>query len=256
MRVLSASDLLTVWERAAHASPPQQALALLSAACPDRDPDALADLSIGHRDALLLRLREATFGPHLTGIVACPSCGEQIEITVNVGDLTTQVTRPALAVDANGEVASAAGEVAMDVGDYGLRMRAPSSRDLMAAAAQVDLASARTVILRRCVVSAECSGTAVAVGEVPEAVLVLAEQRLAEADPQAELRVRLACPACGRDTTTILDIVSFFWREIEAWACRILREVHTLASAYGWTEETILALSPFRRQCYLELVGS
>ena len=90
LRVLAASDLLTVWERAAHAGPLQQALALLSAACPDREPEALADLSIGHRDALLLRLREATFGPRLIGVVACPACGEQIEIAVNVADLQAE----------------------------------------------------------------------------------------------------------------------------------------------------------------------
>jgi hypothetical protein len=33
-----------------------------------------------------------------------------------------------------------------------------------------------------------------------------------------------------------------------------LRDVHELASAYGWRESEILALSPQRRQAYLELV--
>jgi len=253
MRVLAASDLLSVWERAGHAGPLQQALALLSAAWPDREPDALADLSIGHRDALLLRVREATFGPHLTGVVACPACGEQIEIAVDVADLQADARRPAALAAASGDIAAAAGEVALEVDGYALRLRPPSTRDVMAA--QLDVANAHGVIVRRCLVSAQRDGTAVAAGDVPEAVLAVAEQRVAEADPRAEVRLRLACPACGQDTTTILDIVSFFWCEIDAWACRILREVHTLASAYGWTEDAILALSPFRRQCYLELVG-
>jgi hypothetical protein len=239
MRVLSASDLLTVWERAAHEAPLQQALALLSAACPDRDPAALADLSIGQRDALLLRLRAATFGPQLTGVVDCPACGEQIEIAVNAGELQSQAAAAAVAVDADG---------------YAVQLRLPNSHDVIAASG-LDLSSARAAILRRCVLSARCDGAAIDAGELPEAVLAIAEQRLADADPQADVRLRLACPACGQDATTVLDIVSFFWREIDAWACRLLREVHTLASAYGWTEETILALSPFRRQCYLQLVG-
>jgi hypothetical protein len=34
-----------------------------------------------------------------------------------------------------------------------------------------------------------------------------------------------------------------------------LREVHTLAWAYGWREADILAMSPARRQFYIELVG-
>ncbi len=254
MRVLAASDLLSVWERAGHTGPLQQALALLSAACPERAPDVLADLSIGDRDALLLRLREATFGPHLTGVVACPACGEQIEIAVNVAELQADARHPAVFAAAAGDTAGAAEEVSVEVDGYTLWLRPPSSRDVMAAS-QRDVVNAPALIVRRCLVSAHRDGGPVAAGEVPEAVLAVAEQRLAEADPRADVRLRLACPACGQDSTTILDIVSFFWREIDAWACRILREVHTLASAYGWTEEAILALSPFRRQCYLELVG-
>ena len=52
------------------------------------------------------------------------------------------------------------------------------------------------------------------------------------------------------------DIVSFFWREIEEFAIRTLREIHALARAYGWAEDQILALSPTRRRCYLEMVGA
>jgi hypothetical protein len=48
--------------------------------------------------------------------------------------------------------------------------------------------------------------------------------------------------------------VAFFWKEINHWANRILREVHLLASTYGWSEADILALTPTRRQWYLALV--
>jgi hypothetical protein len=52
------------------------------------------------------------------------------------------------------------------------------------------------------------------------------------------------------------DIASYFWDEINAWANRILREVHILASRYGWSERDILALSPWRRQFYLDMVNA
>jgi hypothetical protein len=51
-------------------------------------------------------------------------------------------------------------------------------------------------------------------------------------------------------------VVSFFWMEVESWAYRILRQVHALASAYGWSEGDILAMSPWRRQFYLEMVST
>jgi hypothetical protein len=50
-------------------------------------------------------------------------------------------------------------------------------------------------------------------------------------------------------------VVAYFWSEINAWAYRLLGEVHSLASAYGWREEDILAMSPWRRHVYLEMVG-
>ncbi|HXI74354.1 MAG TPA: hypothetical protein VNG94_02120, partial [Pyrinomonadaceae bacterium] len=80
-------------------------------------------------------------------------------------------------------------------------------------------------------------------------------KRMAEADPQADLRLDLSCPACGHRWQALFDIDSFFWSEINAWAQRVLTEVHALASAYGWRERDILDLSPRRRQFYLGLVS-
>jgi hypothetical protein len=77
---------------------------------------------------------------------------------------------------------------------------------------------------------------------------------LALADPHAEIRLPLQCPACGHGWEETLDIASFTWEEIEARARRLLFDVHTLASAYGWTEAEILSLGASRRARYLELV--
>jgi hypothetical protein len=49
--------------------------------------------------------------------------------------------------------------------------------------------------------------------------------------------------------------VSFFWNEINTWAYRMLRDVHALATAYGWREADIVAMSPWRRQVYLDMVS-
>ena len=48
---------------------------------------------------------------------------------------------------------------------------------------------------------------------------------------------------------------SYLWHEVDAWALRLLRDVHRLARAYSWREADILALSPSRRQCYLDLLN-
>jgi hypothetical protein len=79
-------------------------------------------------------------------------------------------------------------------------------------------------------------------------------QKMSDADPQADVHTGLTCPECGHHWEAVFDIVSFFWEEIENWIRRTLREVHLLASAYNWRESDILALSPWRRQYYLQMV--
>ena len=73
-------------------------------------------------------------------------------------------------------------------------------------------------------------------------------------DPAADLRVDLTCPSCQAGWTAPLDPPAIVWAEIGWAASRLLREVHELAAAYGWSESGILTLTPARRQAYLDLV--
>jgi hypothetical protein len=79
---------------------------------------------------------------------------------------------------------------------------------------------------------------------------------MVEADPQGDTEFELTCPACGYRWMILFDIESFFWSELSGWAHRVLTDVHTLASAYGWREADILRLGPWRRQFYLGLIGA
>ena len=85
-------------------------------------------------------------------------------------------------------------------------------------------------------------------------MLTALEYRAEELDPQAEIKMNLTCPQCSHKWDVLFDISSFLWAEINQWAEQMLRTVHKLASAYGWSESDILNLSPVRRQLYLGLV--
>jgi hypothetical protein len=239
MRTLSASELLQVWERGLEAGPSGRALELLRQACPETDAESLANLTIGQRDGLVLRLRQWTFGARLTALYDCSACGELIELEFSAGDL------PA---------GGPASHVALAIDGFELRLRPVTSADLKAAS-RLNAVRGRIHLLERCLVQADYQGRSISALELPETVVEAAERALAAAEPGADIELSAVCPACGATCKTIFDIVSFFWREIEAWAVRILREVHTLASSYGWSEREILTLSPLRRQCYLDLIG-
>jgi hypothetical protein len=248
MRTLSTADLLDVWEQGAAQSLVGRALLLLGAACPDQSRETLAVISIGERDAALLELRERTFGPTLHGLATCPRCHDVLELTFSANDI-----RGAASERPPSEPGGTA--LSLRFQGYELQIRLPDSRDLEGVAALNSVSEARRKLFERCVLGAQRDGVACPAEEVPEEVVQRVEERMAEADPHGDLQLSLTCPHCCHRWQSGFDIASFLWTEIHARALRLLEDVHVLASAYGWREADILALSPWRRQAYLELVG-
>lgn len=243
MRALSTPELLDAWERAAGQPSTQRALVLLGAACPDLSHEELARLSIGERDARLLMLREWTFGPELSSFSDCAACRERLELSVKTSDLRAQT-----GIERREDLKLA-------VGRYEIGFRLPNSFDLIAAAGAGEAGPARAVIINRCVSTACHDGLEISAGDLPESVVDAIAARMSELDPQADMQLTLKCPVCGSECSALFDIESFFWMEINAWAARLISEVHVLASTYGWREADILGMSSLRRQCYLNLVS-
>jgi hypothetical protein len=243
MKSLSAQEVLRIWEQGQGQRPVDRALALLGAACPETSPDELARLSIGQRDARLLTLREWMFGPQLVSTVACPNCSEALELTLNTADIRTQ------------SEAEPAGPLALTAAGYEVMFRLPNSLDLASVTGNGDVEETRRWLLERCVLSASENSASKSADQLPVNVAEAVVAQMAQADPQADVQVAVTCPACGHPWQATFDIVTFFWIEINAWAYRILSEIHTLALAYGWSEADILALSPWRRQFYLEMLS-
>ena len=244
MRALSASELLGVWERGLAQQPIQRALTLLSAAFPQTPPDVLAKLSIGQRDACLLTLREWLFGSNLVSLARCPNCGARLELTFNVADI-----RVASKAEGVNETLS------LSIAEYDVCFRLPNSLDLAAITSHDEATTTRQLLLERCLIAAHQKGEPRLAHQLPAEIVDAIAQQMSQADPQADVQLDLTCPACNHQWQATFDIVSFFWSEIHTWAYRILGEVHTLARAYGWSEAEILALTPWRRQFYLEMVS-
>jgi hypothetical protein len=241
MHALTASDMLRAWEAGRGRYVPERALLLLALACPDISADDLRDLTVGQRNARLLTLRQMTLGSSAQCFVKCPLCGESLEFTLDSEALRQPepTTR----------------RYTLSLGNFNVSFRLPNSLDVVAVGDCVDIESGRSILLERCIEGVQQHDQPVAVAALPEQITLAIAESMLEHDPQAEMRLALHCHACQHTWSAVFDIVSFFWAEIEAQAKRLLREVHTLAKAYGWREADILALSPVRRQCYLELAG-
>lgn len=244
MRPLTASELLAAWEHGFAQPPIQRALVLLVAACPESSSDELAGLSIGQRDARLLSLREWTFGAEVSGLATCPVCAERLELNFSVADLR-----------ASSSFAETNPVLSLEVAGYEARFRLPNSFDLAAVVDIQEGTAGHRALLERCLLSAHQETEERALEQLPDAVLDALIEHMACADPQADVQLNLDCPQCSHRWQMVFDIASFFWSEIDAWARRVLREIHTLACAYGWPERDILAMSAWRRQLYLEMIG-
>ncbi|HEY9102457.1 hypothetical protein [Chitinimonas sp.] len=239
---MDTATLFTLWDQGCGQPPVQRALCLLAAAWPERAYAGWAEVSIGERDEYLLRLRERLFGQQLQCVATCPNCAQALELSFETTQIRASAPLPAL-------------PLAMEADGYSLSFRLPNSGDLLDALEQPESQRCRRLMVR-CVMSASKQGEAVAAAQLPDALLAQLSDHLAVLDPQASVELALVCHSCAHQWSTLFDILSYLWGEIEDWGERLLLDIHALALAYGWSERDILALSPQRRQRYLAMIGA
>lgn len=234
---MNPARLLDVWEQAAKQPPVQRAVALGGLARPDLEVATIAELPLGLRDAALLRLRRELFGDRCSCLTNCPTCRLELEFSLSVAELLTQ-GREAVA------------PLWLDAGGHRVHLRPPNSTDLQTLAA-VGRTDFREQLLRRCILAAEPPLDSQA-GLSEGAIQHLADA-LEATDPLSVIWIEFNCEDCGHAWRAQFDIAHLLWSELDRWAGEMLDGVARLASAFGWSEHDILAMSPSRRQRYLEL---
>lgn len=265
-----AEALLTHWEDGPGRTPAGRALALLAAlagpSAPHREPWSRWDhdpgrWSLGQRDVALLHLHTATFGRSLEAVTECPACGDQLELELDTALLTGTGAEPSGTLPG---IAPAPPQdpAAQTVRAHGhvVRCRPPRAADVAAAAERAASApgpgsrrAAADALFCSCVESAAHHGEPIAPDRLPPTVREAVEAALEAADPAAETRLRLTCPACGHRWGAVLDPAGFVCAELDRAAVALAGEVHALAREYGWAERDILAMRPARRRLYLEV---
>ena len=244
MRTPTASELLQAWERGGEYGPAARSLVLLRLYSDELDDEALAHVPLGQRDALLLQLYARLFGRQLDGVTQCPACHARVEIDFDADALqvaqTSDVGTPRTL------------ELLIPDESLQIRFRAIDSSDLIALQSCTDAADARRVLLQRCVIELTKDSVIAPVDTLSSSAQAALAKAMADADPQADLQLVLTCPDCAHSWSPLFDIARFLWQQLHAWALRLLRDVDTMARAYHWSEAEILAMTPRRRQAYLE----
>ncbi len=122
--------------------------------------------------------------------------------------------------------------------------------------ARLDADQAARRLLYRCVEKVVVEGGEGDVTELAEPVIDEIAAAMAELDPQAVIEFTLTCPGCGITNQVLFDATNFLLRKLDQRVDRAIREVHTLALWYHWSEEAILNMPADRRQKYLDLIAA
>ncbi|MXP65355.1 hypothetical protein E0493_18565 [Roseomonas sp. M0104] len=231
---------LAVAEAAAAAAPrPQRATALLDALIEGLEgapmtPALARSLSCGTRE-WLLRRAALRFRPDLAWFEAdCDTCGAAYDLSLDLRAMPLREPGAAFPV----------ASVETSLGRRGFEAPNGGHEEALAEAAGPD---PRRRLLALCGLSPEAETEA---HRFTEADCERIDAALEEISPELGEAVASTCPSCGGAAVARVDPFRFGYPAPRG----ILREVHLLASAYGWSQEAILAMPAARRHDYAALI--
>lgn len=239
MHGLSESDALRLWETGSNRHPVDRVTLLIAWMWPELTDDQLNEMTVGQRNRCLLDLCRNVNGPELDGYAECPRCNEPLQFSLTVNELL--------------ETHSGDDPVDVQWEGHSLRFRMPNALDLAAVAVCKNIDSGRDQLIDRCLVESESAGRGVPHHDLPDGAIESASEALREQDPLMEMRCELECIACHHHWEVFVDALPFVWAEVTRRAGGLLRQVHQLATAYGWSESEILGMDESRRLAYLEM---
>lgn len=198
--------------------------------------DLVRKLLVGDRDYLVLQLRRLTLGDDVRAVLACPACRARMDVSFRASEVPVE---PRLQVVASYTLQFPA----PPPGGRTVRFRLPTGGD-QEAVLRLGPGATGDALLDLCLLD---DGGAPLSPDERSAVIEGMEGRA----PQVELELSLTCPECRHEFVAPFDTTAFFLEEMKISAGQWLREVHTLAFYYHWSEADILSLTRDRRRAYL-----
>lgn len=199
-------------------------------------PGKAGSLPSADRDCLLCAIYRNTYGSRISGTVACASCGKAFDLDFDLIELQAalQPANDAYPMPTNGLMAF--------VMPDGRSFRLPTGEDELAVW-HLPADEALAELLLRCVLKGDPHLDPHSVQAAMQAVA-----------PLLDVELTGHCPECGLYQAIHFDIQSYLLSALQAEKPRLMREVHRLATAYGWPLGEILNLSRSQRRSYVKLI--
>lgn len=209
--------------------------------------EAMWNLPLGARIVRLLRIVSLTTREErLTMALSCPQsgCRKTFEVSPAFADLLA---------DAPGET-NLAKIVQFPLSEAAaLSLRLPTGRDQ--AEWQGRTYNTPDDAVRSIVQSLITSAPPGVEATLPEKIANLSTV-MAEADPLTSFHIATTCPHCEQPVDIAVDLEAVALAQLATHRRSLLRDVHVLASRYGWSEADVLAIPTERRQEYRRLIST
>jgi hypothetical protein len=209
--------------------------------------ETMWNLSLGARIVRLLRIVSLTTREErLAMALACThnDCRKTFEVSPAFADLL---------VDAQDE-SSASKIVQFPLGEASsLSLRLPTGRDQATWQSQRYDTPDEAV---RTIVQSLITTPSTEIGDaLPEKIESLSTA-MEEADPLTSFHIATTCPHCGLAVDIAVDLEAVALTRLATQRRTLLRDVHVLATRYGWSETDVLAIPAGRRAEYRQLISS
>jgi hypothetical protein len=215
-------------------------------------PGSAWQLAISDRDRLLAAVYASCFDDRVESEVACAECDEPSEITFSLAALVASVMTSTDS-DSDPSVAGPDPAGVFSLAD-GMRFRLPNSDDQRAIfGLRTD--QRRVALLRRCILQDDGAGHRTA-SDLSGETLDRVEAAMAKVGPTLDLNLPVTCHQCGAVRDGRFDIQHFTLAAFAHEARFLVREIHYLASTYGWSLREILDLTRDDRRAFVRLVAA
>lgn len=195
-----------------------------------------ASLPASDRDRLLAAVYVRTYGPRIESTVDCACCGQPFDIDFSLPDL----------LDSLWEEARASPVERGPEGTYklpdGRCFRLPTGEDEVAVW-HLPPQEAGRELMARCTLVGDPASDAEDI-----------QAAMGQVAPVLNLDMDARCPECGESQSVHFDLQSYLLAALASERGQLARQVHLLASAYGWSPEEILGLPRSRRHAYAALI--
>jgi hypothetical protein len=197
-----------------------------------------AEMAAADRERLIAAVYKQTFGDRVKSTINCSQCNEPFDLDFEVSDLLTTLG------EEQGKIETIRSKEGDFILENGCRFRLPSGIDEMAVFG-LPLEEAQKILLSRCIIEGDPERNGKHVQD--------AMQKLA---PVAEIDLDAPCPECGETQSVHFSLQSYLLAALRQERPRLIREVHRLATAYGWGLNEILSLPRSQRRSFVELIES